>query len=472
MFKNRSLVTIAAFLVISVILSTPAICEETLNFNRKTPIVAVYQKTNDTVVNISGTRTVSTSSMPGFEWPDLFDMWGPQLKQQVSVLGSGVVVHEDGYVMTNAHVVEESQNIKVIFSTGEEYPATVIASDTDKDLALVKIKANKKLPFVHLGRSNDLMIGETVIAIGNPYGYANTLTSGILSATDRDIHVSEGTWLRGLIQTDAPINPGNSGGPLFNINGELIGINTAIAAGAENIGFAIPVDTIAKNLGQMLMPEKLRRVRLGLAVGRMETTGSYTGLTVDSVTESSPAEKEGLKASDIILEVDDHKLSNIIDFYIRMMGKDIGEPIKIKYARGEGSSARTNIVTLKILERPLPDGRKLAQGFFQMTVSNLDDKAAKQFGFESAYSVLIITAIDNNGIADTIGLKAGDLILTVNGNEVHNMDEFSAEMEKVNAGDNVGMTIMRIGIGPFGQVQRRYSVTLKAQAQKVSRMGI
>ena len=472
MLKSRSFITIAALLVFSVIFQGQAICSETLNFNRKTPIVEVYQKTNDTVVNISGTRTVSTSSLQGFEWPSLFDMWGPQLKQEVSVLGSGVVVHEDGYVMTNAHVVEESENIKVIFSSGDEYPATVIAADTDKDLALIKIKANKKLPFVHLGRSDDLMIGETVIAIGNPYGYANSLTSGILSATNRDIRVSEGTWLRGLIQTDAPINPGNSGGPLFNINGELIGINTAIAANAENIGFAIPMDTVANNLRQMIMPEKLRRVRLGLVVGRMKTSGAYTGLVVDSVTESSPAYEEGIKAGDTILEVDGHKLSNIIDFYIRMMGKDIGEPIKIKYARGTGASAKTDTVTLKLLERPLPDGRRLAQNFFQMTVSNLDDKAAKQFSFESAYPVLIITGTDNNGTADTVGLKPGDLILAVNETEVHNMDEFSAEMEKISNGDTIQLTIMRIGVGPFGQVQRRYSVRLKAQTQQRSRLGI
>ena len=181
MLKSRLLITITAVLIISLTFQGQALPAETLSFNRKTPIVTVYEKTHDTVVNISGTRTVSTSSLPGFDWPDLFNVWGPQLKQEVSVLGSGVVVHEDGYVITNAHVVEESENIKVIFSNGDEFPATVIASDADKDLALLKIKPDKKLPFVHLGTSSDLMIGETVIAIGNPYGYSNTLTSGILS---------------------------------------------------------------------------------------------------------------------------------------------------------------------------------------------------------------------------------------------------------------------------------------------------
>ena len=265
-----------------------------------------------------------------------------------------------------------AENIKIIFNNGDEFSAAIIAADKDKDMALLKIQADKKLPFIHLGRSDDLMIGETVIAIGNPYGYANTLTSGILSATNRDIRVSEGTWLRGLIQTDAPINPGNSGGPLFNINGELIGINTAIAEGAENIGFAIPVDIIADNLRQMIMPEKLRRVRLGLMVGSVKTSGSDTGLTVDSVNESSPAAEKGIKAGDIILEVDGHQLSNIIDFYIRMMDKDIGEPIKIKYARPAGSSAKTETVTLTLLERPLPDGasslRISSRWMFQISI--------------------------------------------------------------------------------------------------------
>ncbi|MBN1974687.1 MAG: trypsin-like peptidase domain-containing protein [Sedimentisphaerales bacterium] len=464
MLRIGLLFRIASVLIVSIIFSGQAFCDELLNFQRKTPIVEVYEKTHKSVVNISGTRLVSTSYSSGFGFPDLFDsMWGPRLKQEVSVLGSGAVVHEDGYVMTNAHVVEAADNVKIIFSNGDEFPAAIIASDKDKDLALLKIQANKKLPFIHLGRSDDLMIGETVIAIGNPYGYANTLTSGILSATNRDIRVSEGTWLRGLIQTDAPINPGNSGGPLFNINGELIGINTAIAEGAENIGFAIPVDIVADNIRQMIMPEKLRRVRLGLDVGRVKTSGAYSGLTVNSVAESSPAAEKGIKTGDIILEVDGHELSNIFDFYIRMMSKDIGEPIKIKYARREGNSAKTDTVTLTLLERPLPDGRKLAQKFFQMDVSNLDNKAAQKFGFDSAYPVLIINDTDNSGMADNVGLKPGDLILGINEATVHNMEELSTEMEKISSGDVVALTIMRIGMSPYGQVQRRYAVKLKAQ---------
>jgi len=238
-----SVVVIAGVILTGLV--KPISAQDELNFNRQTPIVKVYKKTHKAVVNIAGERTVSTSILPGFDWPDMFDLWGPRFQRQVKVLGSGVVVHEDGYIITNAHVVKGAEKIMVLFSDGSEFPAEIKTSDENKDLAVLTIKTEDKLPFIHLGRSDDLMIGETVIAIGNPYGYSNTVTSGVISAVGRDIEVSEGFWLRGLIQTDAPINPGNSGGPLLNINGQLIGINTAIRAEAENIGFAIPVDTLS-----------------------------------------------------------------------------------------------------------------------------------------------------------------------------------------------------------------------------------
>ena len=316
MFKTKTFWVIIAAQLFLTGFCNRSLCSENPWAQRRTPIVEVYEKTRDTVVNISGVRQVSTSAWGGYDWPDMFDFWGPRFKKEVSVLGSGVVVHESGYLITNAHVIKEAQNIKAIFNNGDEFPCTIIKADETRDLALLKIQANKKLPFVHLGSSDDLMIGETVVAIGNPYGYSNTLTTGVISAVGRDIPVEEGFWLRGLIQTDAPINPGNSGGPLFNINGDLIGINTAIRAGAENIGFAIPVDTLADNLAQMLMPERLRRVRLGLVVGRIRTTGRQTGLVSDSVIEPSPAHDNGLAAGDIILQMDGHKLVNIIDFYV------------------------------------------------------------------------------------------------------------------------------------------------------------
>ncbi len=458
------IITLAQLLIIGFAGAISAGEEST--FDRRTPVVEVYEQAHEAVVNIAGERLVSSSVWPGYDWPDVFDFWGPRYQKQVAVLGSGMVVHEDGYVITNAHVIKGSEKIKVVFSDGSEFAAKIISGDESKDLAVLKIPVNKKLPFVRLGRSNDLMIGETVVAIGNPYGYANTVTSGVVSAVGRDIQVAEGFWLRGLIQTDAPINPGNSGGPLLNINGELIGVNTAVRAEAENIGFAIPVDTLVDNLSHMLMPEELRRVRLGLAMGRMKKSGGFSGLLVDSVSKASPADQEGISAGDLILEIDGRKLTSVIDFYVKMMGKEVGEPIEVTYVKSSNAPLRSRTVKLTMLPRPLPDGRKLVSEFFQMEVSELTNRIARKFGFRSAYPILIVTGVEQGGIAEKTGLAAGDLILQINHATVRNVRELSLEMEKINEGDTAEIKIMRISVGIFGQVQQRYTARLTAQSKK------
>ncbi len=439
--------------------------QERLQFDRQTPVVRVYERTHKAVVNVSGEQTVSRRAWPGF---DQFDPWGPRFEQQVPVLGSGFVVHEDGYIVTNAHVVEGVKRTKVVFSDGREFQAEIVSVDANKDLAVLAIKAGEQLPSIELGRSNDLMIGETVIAIGNPYGYANTVTSGVLSAVGRDIQVTEGYWLRGLIQTDAPINPGNSGGPLLNVNGQLIGITTAIRAEAQNIGFAIPVDTLVDNLSRMLMPEKLRRVRLGLTMGPMQSLGQFTGLVVDSVSKGSPAEAKGLAPGDLVTAIDDHKLRSIIDFYVTMMHKDVGEPIRVTCVRPKDAKPVSWVIDLALLPRPLPDGRLLARTFFQMDVSELTAAVARRFDFQNAYPILIVTDVDAQGIAGQTGIQPGDLLLQVNDATVRNLEEFSLEMEKVTEGDTVEFKILRISMGLFGQIERRFLVRLPARALKPS----
>jgi serine protease Do len=450
--------------------AVPAPARDEPAFDRQTPVVKVYQDTHKAVVNITGERSISASRPPGYLWPDMFDFWMPR-RQRQAVLGSGMVVHEDGYVITNAHVIENADRdkIKVVFSDGSEFPAERISADKGKDLAVLKIPAKNKLPFIHFGRSNDLMIGETVIAIGNPFGYSNTVTSGVVSAVGRDIQVAEGTWLRGLIQTDASINPGNSGGPLLNINGDLIGVNTAIRPEAQNIGFAIPVDTLADNLRRMLMPEKLRRVRLGLVVGRMKKIDGASGLVVESVGKGSPADKKGISAGDMILEIDGRNLTSVIDFYVRMRKKDVGEPIEIKYV-STGSRLRRRTVTLAMQTIPLPDGRILANKFFQMEVSELTDQVAQKFDFESAYPILIVTAVGARGVAGRAGLEPGDLILDVNRKPVRNTTELGLELENVNEGDLADIRILRIRLGTFSrQYQRQIRYRMRAKIGRYSR---
>ncbi|MBN2128700.1 MAG: trypsin-like peptidase domain-containing protein [Sedimentisphaerales bacterium] len=442
--------------------------EEKTPFNRETPVVRVYRETHKTVVNISGQRTVARRIWPDFD-PDL---WGPRFQQEVSVLGSGFVVHQDGFIVTNAHVAEDASRIKVVFSDGREFQANIISIDASRDLAVLAIETPEKLPFVELGCSSDLMIGETAIAIGNPYGYANTITSGVISAVGRDIQVAEGYWLRGLIQTDAPINPGNSGGPLLNVNGQLIGINTAIRAEAQNIGFAIPVDALVDNLSHMLMPEKLRRVRLGLTVGRMKTAGGCRGLVIDAVSKGSPAEEKGLAKNDLITQVDEHELHSVIDFYVRLMDKEIGEPIRLRCVSPAEKDPEVRVVELAMLPRPLPDGRLRTQRYFQMAVSELTADVARRFNFQGAYPILIITDVDPQGVAARAGIQSGDLVLQINGVGIQNLRELSLAMEEVAEEDIVELQILRISLGVFGQIERRFVVPLQARTPQGRRYAL
>lgn len=463
---NSSLLSRAACVILVVGFGGPLRAEEELHFNRETPVVKVYGRTHKAVVNVSGEQIVSRRAWPQSDWPLMPDLWGPSFEQRVPVLGSGFVVHEDGFIVTNAHVVEGVKRTKVVFSDGREFQAEIISADPSKDLAVLAVKTDEKLPFVGLGRSSDLMIGETVIAIGNPYGYSNTVTSGVISAVGRDIQVTEAYWLRGLIQTDAPINPGNSGGPLLNVNAELIGINTAIRAEAQNIGFAIPVDTLVDNLSHMLMPEKLRRVRLGLTMGRMKTEGNLTGLAVDAVSKGSPADEKGLAPGDLILEVDGHRLHSVIDFHVRLMNKEVGEPIRVRYGRPGEASRKGRVTELALLPRPLPDGRVVAQRYFQMEVSELTAAVARRFNFESAYPILIVTDVDSQGMAARAGVQEGDLIQQINGVTVRDLREFSLEMEKVTEDDVIELQILRISMGVFGQIERRFVVRLQARPMR------
>jgi S1-C subfamily serine protease len=217
----------------------------------------------------------------------------------------------------------------------------------------------------------------------------------------------------------------------------------------------------------MLMPEKLRRVRLGLAVGRMKKIGGFSGLVVDSVSRASPADKQGISAGDLVLEIDGRKLKSVIDFYVKMMDKEIGQPIQVTYVKSSSVPLQSRTIKLTMQPRPLPDGSRLVSEFFQMDVSVLNNRLARKFGFQNAYPILIITGVDRGGIAEKTGLEAGDLILQINNATVRNVRELSLEMEKISEGSLVEIEIMRIGVDIFGrQVPRRYTARLTAQSKK------
>src|SRR5688572_30619197 len=330
---------------------------------RRSPVVEVFEASRDAVVNISSKEIVSVRDPFGGIFEDFFDIgrppgFGPRLpggpmgerQYTRTSVGSGFVIHRDGYIVTNAHVVAQTAERKVTFADGGEFDAEIIAFDTDRDVAILKIDAGKPLPTLQLGRSNDLMIGETVIAIGNPLGYQNTVTAGVVSAIARDLHFGRQRTLSGLIQTDASINPGNSGGPLLNVLGELIGVNTAIRGDAQNIGFAIPVDQLRQLLPELLDVERRYRLVCGLSVDTLDQP------QVTAVAAGSPAEEAGVKVGDVLRAIDGAAVREGIDFPIALIGRQADTALELSLER----NGRPVTASIMLQGRPMPDGGQLA----------------------------------------------------------------------------------------------------------------
>ena len=258
---------------------------------RETPIVKAVQRARGAVVNIRGEKTVAIAAPARRPTPDA--------GRRVNGMGTGVVIDSRGYIMTNYHVVDGVREILVTLADGQRHVAKLVARDLETDLAVIKIDARTPLPVIPFGTSSDLMTGETVIAVGNAYGYEHTVTRGIVSALHRAVQVSDAQFYDDLIQTDASINPGNSGGPLLNIDGEMIGINVAVRAGAQGIGFAIPVDKVTAVAVGLLASCNAGKVRIGMASAN-DASPSSQGMAVGAVEAKSPAAEAGLLAGDVV----------------------------------------------------------------------------------------------------------------------------------------------------------------------------
>ena len=247
------------------------------------------------------------------------DFFSPELerREKRTSLGSGVIIDGSrGLVLTNTHVVEKATTISVALNDKREFEATIVGMDPDSDLAVLKIISEQPLPAIHMGNSDDIMIGETVIAIGNPFGFSHTVTTGVVSAVNRSIKTAERVFHE-FIQTDASINPGNSGGPLLNINGELIGINTAIYAEAQGIGFAIPISRAKRIISDLINYGEVIQPWIGLTVQPLDSNmASYlklekdVGVLVTAVELHSPAAKAGIDEGDVILSIDGWKITD------------------------------------------------------------------------------------------------------------------------------------------------------------------
>ncbi|MBN2447509.1 MAG: trypsin-like peptidase domain-containing protein [Phycisphaerae bacterium] len=393
---------------------------------RRTPIVDVFEKTRDSVVNISTTRVIRSRSLM-FESPldDVFD-FGPsrRMNRAVHSVGSGAVIHESGYIVTNAHVVAQASDVSVTFADQATLPAEIVAVDAEHDLAVLKVQPKRPLSTCKLGHSDDLMIGETVVAIGNPLGLQHSVSAGIVSALDRDLQFSEDVVYKGLVQTDAPINPGNSGGPLLNINGELIGINTAIRGDAQNIGFAIPVNRLWDLLPKLLDIEQRERVRFGIEVSGAQAR-------VLAVDNDSPAAAK-LAPGDRIVGMDSEKLGNGIDYYVKLLSHKPGDEIKLTVQRDD----RQFDTKLKLEPIPLPDGRELAQNMLGVEVEEISTQLRQRYRLPD-YAHLIVTGIDRGSPADQAGMHRGDLILRLDRLPVTSLVDAGLALERVTPGQRI-----------------------------------
>jgi len=418
---------------------------------RITPVVRVFQQASPAVVNISSTTIVSyRPSFGGGGMDDIFDFpFAAPRNYKATSVGSGFVIHQDGYVVTNAHVVARTVERKVAFADGTELPAEIIALDAEHDLAVLKVDAPKPLPFLHLGHSNDLMPGETVVAIGNPLGLKHTVTTGIVSALDRELVFDRNRVYKGLIQTDASINPGNSGGPLLNIVGDLIGINTAIRGDAQNIGFAIPVDRLHDLLPGMLDVERLRRVELGAKFGPTVEEGKTRGVRVARVDHGGPTEKAGLKAGDLVTAVNAQPTRNFMDAFIALEKAPLGKSVDLTVLR-DGDKHKNVKFTLS--EAPKPDGGDLMWKRFGIRVRELTAADLRKMGLRSAVA-LIVTDVRGNSQAAGEGLQPGDLITKLGGRPTGTLEQAGGLLQDVSPGDIIGVGVMRIGGDAMIQVE-------------------
>jgi len=385
---------------------------------RKDQVVDVYDKVKAGVVNIHSERTVTT---PG---DDPFARQ-PVQPQRVNGMGTGIVLDPRGYILTNFHVVDDVHSLRIRLHDGTGHTARILALDKEADLALIKIDPSRPLPVIPFGTSSDLMVGESVIAIGNAYGYEHSITDGRVSFKGRDVTLNKEMGYKGLIQTSAPINPGNSGGPLMNIMGEIVGVNVAIRAGAQNIGFALPADFVIGRAAD-LIGKRRGGLRHGLVVRDTVSRDSVESptrraLIVESVELGSSAAAAGVKVGDVIEQVDDISVLTSIDMERGFIDKPIGAKVPIKVKRDKESVA-LELTFQAGVAKPLAVAasdlawKKLGVKL-QPVAADAVAKANPQL-----HGGLLVTDVAVGSIAAASGIQKGDILVGLHTWETLNLD--------------------------------------------------
>lgn len=391
----------------------------------------------------------------GEQSPDFFGhRFGPErrpdFKQQG--LGSGFIIDRDGYIVTNNHVVEGADTIKVILKDETEYPAKVIGRDPVTDIALIKIEAKGNLPTVKLGNSDDLKVGEWVTAIGSPFGLQYTVTAGIVSAKGRVI--GSGPY-DDFIQTDASINPGNSGGPLINMKGEVVGINTMIIAGGQGIGFAIPIDMAKGIVTQLKANGEVTRGWLGVTIQDLKgDLADYyglkgkTGVLVASVVPGDPADQAGIKPKDVITDVNGQAVKTSHDLTSLAANLGVGETAKVTILR----NGESRTLDVQIGKRPLTmasaseNGQQEKKGEYGFSVTDVTPELARRYSLEDTAGVMVV-GVEPKSKADAAGIQQGDLIIEINHQNVTSVKDFKNLIDLHKKADGINLLVKRMNAG-------------------------
>jgi serine protease Do len=419
-------------------------------------IADIAEKNGPAVVNIDTVRMVETQN-PFLDDPIFGRFFGDQFKEYTRTIpqkgtGSGFIINQEGYIITNEHVVHKADKIKVTLSDGREFTGEVIGSDTTSDMAIVKIKA-EHLPLVALGDSDKLRVGEIVVAIGNPYGLQQTVTMGVVSAKGRSIPTGiEGRVYKDFIQTDAAINPGNSGGPLLNTKGEVVGINTAIIPYAQGIGFAIPINIAKKNIDDLINLGKVRRSWLGVyiqevtpEIAKQFNLTEAKGVLVGDVVKNSPAEEVGIKTGDIIKKVNNEEVNSPEELQDKIGNMEIGKKANIEIVRnGETISFIVKISEMPTVEEEGSKSPKEKVFSVQtgLKVESVTTEIAKELGLPWVKG-LVITEVVPGSSADDMGLQQGDIVLEANRTEVSSIGEWEKVINKLEPGDTLLLLVFR-----------------------------
>ncbi|MCC6347661.1 MAG: DegQ family serine endoprotease [Nitrospirales bacterium] len=412
------------------------------------------------VVNISSVKTVRRQDAPFDDFFDYLypfpDEHGRKWKEQS--LGSGVIVSPDGYIVTNNHVVEQSEDIKVTLYDKRAFRAKIIGADPKTDIAVIKIEA-KSLPGIPWGDSDRLQVGEFVLAIGSPFGLSHTVTMGIISAIGRvDVGIAD---YENFIQTDAAINPGNSGGPLTNVKGELIGINTAIfskTGGYQGVGFAVPSDMVRLVMDQLLKKGKVTRGWIGVAIQELtpEIAQKFglkvsDGALISDVLKGGPASAAGMMRGDIILGFSGKKVRDVGMFRNMVAQSRIGSPVEVKILRKDREIAATVTIAelpseaaetaLSSPQNPEPEENVLSG----IAVVDLNRSIARQLGIDKDEKGVVIVRVEPGSSAEDAGIKKGDVIQEIDRQRINNLNDFNRIVSRVKPDDAVLLFVNRKG---------------------------